>query len=1441
MADYKTFAQPFAPTGIAVQTDEHMPEGKWPVLINLRNYRYGQLMPRRGLTDITGAPGARINGVARISNATDNADAYFAMFGQQLLYSASVTTPSFTTYSSGASGYSGNAVSMITAKPIQSNRPYVYIGDSSKQSKTTYKGAALAAVENIGIRTPVSPVDVKYAETSTQRPYWVPITQFASAAGWATDATSIAASVRVSTTTTFVHKVLYDDASGPGWCNLTLKSAHPGSTAIEPTDIGAGTLLNIGGVADVFSVHSVRRGFPATTFQSVEYDPSSTLVCVTLTAPVKDIRPDDMIETVDGGATTRQHRVLSVTYDREGLPSIRFDAGAAVLTAGHSVTGLSCVRGYHPSGTIVDGNSVGINALGVTCNGTATAISWIGGISYDLTDFAAGKPIQDDDYLHLSVRLTAPENVKEIRVLFGLGTISGYGDFNNNNYTAVFRASDIAAAIANDDTLDGGLRDGANRPTVNIIDPNSPRPSRFGGRLQDTSTGQTFQKPTPQTPTFGGGNQPTVPLQPSTSPSNTYAELFIRVKEMLRIGENRNLDWRNVGGLRIDVQHTGGVSVLLSSANFQGGGNPDITELAQPYYYRYRYRNTETGVRSAYSPPYRGGVRPRRSPIAITIPQTSASGWIASDADKIDVERWGGTILAWRYIGSTANTHAGGNTTFYDNISDYTANLNAPFSDEDVIQPWPLIGNQTSGTCTVSGTTVQVAFGTFSTSWAQGTIIDIDGYPFQIYRVITADYLEIYESAGYKTIVAWTVEEPIIESQPLPIWFGPYEGFCFAMGDAYHPGRLYHTVGNDPDSTRILNWIDVTDDPSEELMNGCVWNGRAYLWTNKRMFQLLPTFNDINLFRAVEVPSGKGLFAHYAFATGPALWWMASDGIYESYGGESRKISEELNILFEPDGRQSGGNKYNYDLLTTVDINHRDTPSSNNFRLAYYEGQLYFDYLGTDAVPHTLVYDMTYSSPQIRGWFIDSYPTSEIGTGYVANFHWGDNDASFRQLLVGGYSATNARLYYMGSSAIISAKAITPLFDAGDIRGKKEWGDATLDVEGPPSGNFTVNAYLYNESGTTIGSLLGALIGSSREELIIPVTGSGTDSAQHRMIAMEVNVDTGGALDDFFLYNYAFSYFDRPDTIKVRNTDFHDHGWPGNKLVRGIVLEASGTQTVQLIKDDGTAGATLSVAHSGRRKKEYGFTPFETVLLRLNPTGSGEWQYYGHELIFDKHAQLAPTPTPWDDMGDPGAKFVQGMLLEASTQGSNVTVQVQRDGAVQAVSPDLTVNQTLNDRIVPYSWEPFITHQARLVPQSSGNIGIDRVTWVYEPEPESTTQWETQDIALSSGYGHIREVWLSVLGTSNPQTYTLELTVDNSSITSYSPVAVSSYGARQKLRFLLAPTHKGRLFRFELTSATAFRLYLKDCEVHFKAWGSSGAYEILRPFGAEHARTGATI
>jgi hypothetical protein len=197
--------------------------------------------------------------------------------------------------------------------------------------------------------------------------------------------------------------------------------------------------------------------------------------------------------------------------------------------------------------------------------------------------------------------------------------------------------------------------------------------------------------------------------------------------------------------------------------------------------------------------------------------------------------------------------------------------------------------------------------------------------------------------------------------------------------------------------------------------------------------------------------------------------------------------------------------------------------------------------------------------------------------------------------------------------------------------------------------------------------------------------------------------------------------------------------------------------------------------------------------------------------------------TDWDAGGYTGTKWLQGFRLKGDTLGLDKSFQVEIDGGTFVESFTFIAN---GEQVVTF-WldEPVVCHEMRIRGSDTDlwrNMGIE---WIFEPEPERASVWETQATSLDLPfYSHIREMMIAHRSTND---ITMTVTSDGVPLSYTIPNGgddrVRSYIVQQAVKA------KYRSFRFE--SAEPFGLWIADIEVKAGEWGRTESYKTIKPFG----------
>lgn len=435
--------------------------------------------------------------------------------------------------------------------------------------------------------------------------------------------------------------------------------------------------------------------------------------------------------------------------------------------------------------------------------------------------------------------------------------------------------------------------------------------------------------------------------------------------------------------------------------------------------YWYKYRSSATGAQSNPSPASLINTNPAQV-------NTITSAWSNDpQVDKVDYYRQDDGLANPTYVATGPNDGLGGtiggvifNTPIDDSLSDLAAAGNQIMEFDD-FEPVPSIDLPRSGILTVGGggAIVRVSGDFFNIRWLPGTVIEIGSptqlaYSFVIRPTSTTTMTIPMVPSG--TNLVWNIAEPILAAQPLAYLFGPTDNinFTFGVGDPNRPGTMYWCKGSNLDSWPDTNQLDVTD-PSEALVNGAMSGGLGVVFSIKRAWVIQPNF--FNATAEVTGTTGstwslqdtsitRGLFIPRCLIVegGGNIFFRVDDGIHVSPAGHgSKSITDEtLFGLFSHEGStpvsvvRAG---------ITIFPPNDALPQSQKF--AEVNGYMYWDYLGLDNNPHSLVFDIG-----SMAWVWDLYDVAITSRS-------ADEGISTQGVLVGCVDGTIRQMVSAGSSS----------------------------------------------------------------------------------------------------------------------------------------------------------------------------------------------------------------------------------------------------------------------------------------------------------------------------------------------------------------------------------------------------------------------------------------
>lgn len=670
--------------------------------------------------------------------------------------------------------------------------------------------------------------------------------------------------------------------------------------------------------------------------------------------------------------------------------------------------------------------------------------------------------------------------------------------------------------------------------------------------------------------------------------------------------------------------------VLFGGANSVPDG-PD-TDADHPYIYRFRCRlDTEvsSGAISNPGPPVRfvNGLVPDHQGIQVTVTfpgnptQQPANAADGSGVGWLVVERFGGSLPVWLPVGTV---RAVSGAHFVDVIGDAALSTVTPLP-EDLFQPWLTQDYGKTGTCTVTangpglGAILVITGGdnfkaydstSFSPYYTLGNQIFVNGNAFTFYKSPHLETrVELVEDppAGF-TGGTFLMPAADCARTPLQCAWGPFGGgstgtFVFACGrssggaDDRAPGSVFWTKGNNPEANPGTANLQITSG-SELMQNGCLYDGKSFVWSTDRMFQLYPSFGQTSDFTAIEVPSSKGLWAKWALAVGPHIWFLSRDGIYECDGSSFVSITDnDLYPIFPHEGSTATATQ-TPDGLTGTGFAAVDMSQEALLRLEYMDGFLYFDYpeLSQGSPMRTLVYDTS-----ARTWISRDNYADPVLCHYAEQ-----GPQSAHKMLMG--TAGGVLCEYGGTSdlgAAIDGRIRTAAKDFDDPRPRKFFGDIELDFDSECAAiDFKAgfDNYGYLSNLTTTGLNL-----NGRRRVIADIN-SGTGQIAFN-IGLDLSWSSSVGIPVF--YNWTATYVPKPELTALRVTDWTDCGYQGAKFMQGVILHPDSlgsTRSVKVQADGADTGIVLQVTATGEMEIPFGWTPFVAHLVRLLPKDSNFWR-----------------------------------------------------------------------------------------------------------------------------------------------------------------------------------------------------------------------------------------
>lgn len=820
-----------------------------------------------------------------------------------------------------------------------------------------------------------------------------------------------------------------------------------------------------------------------------------------------------------------------------------------------------------------------------------------------------------------------------------------------------------------------------------------------------------------------------------------------------------------------------------------GAGN-----LNGQYQWRFVYRRVPTGAQSNPSAATR--VTVASPPLTLTnqsatftVPTTPVDPQTnAPDTHVVvDIYRFGGAVFRWKLVGSTTSGAA-----FTDNTADsailsatepsQAVNPISGISHFNLFVPFVVPDNAHTGTGNLSQNAsgkwifTNTGITNFNTGWLPGSPITINNAspPFTIFQVISPSLLELTEDAsrvGAGTGFPWsTPAGNLIQGTPFGV-----------LGGGLAMRHLWGPWGTGQTGSYIFGC-------------GNPFSPGALFWTNGNDPDSTDTYNSLQVTDPSEPLQNGCVYAgnSYVWSTErmfqifPSLTVAGQFTVQEIPGG--RGIWMEWALTVQTSGFADisvtwRGKDGIYDFSTTGGF--RSLTSDDLYPLFPHDNQpgvqlaTLFPFLPFNVEPVEAPDDSPNGvSSQKLTWF-DGYLFYDYITPANPNFIITTLVYDSR---VNGWVSVDFYPFNQAAGFIGSAICRGP-----------EIAFNTLQFSGVTLGNnlkIGIANVLYDYTGSSDnGTAIPSRVVSRADDY-----GDGRTQKQLGDLMLDVN----------------------PSNVTVSpvlRTNYHN-------TVTALATSNAAVRT-QLIESIGTGGGLYSITAG--------------LDITWSASATGNPTLYQYELAYLVKPELsAARATDWDDDGYEGAKFVQGMVIQANTFGSTANLTVQGDCGT--ISPTFPINTGACEQEIAISFPtPFIAHQMRVfsdIPISM--MSPFKIRWIWEPAPELANYWITQGTSFGvRGYFHHRDVLMAIQSTD---VVTLTITPDNRPAVTFT---FASTGGVLLKPYLSLPPTKARIGQYSATSPTGFRLYVKDVELRIKEWGSTGPWQIVRPFGDQSFQNGA--
>jgi hypothetical protein len=550
----------------------------------------------------------------------------------------------------------------------------------------------------------------------------------------------------------------------------------------------------------------------------------------------------------------------------------------------------------------------------------------------------------------------------------------------------------------------------------------------------------------------------------------------------------------------------------------------------------------------------------------------------------------------------------------------------------------------------------------------------------------------------------------------------------YVYGDLNNPHVLYKSKRGRPESFPVI----ASDGTSSQVIVGSPGNpimaatdfGGEIVTLNLDSIYAIKVWGGV-LQEPVKMPAQRGLFSKHAWCKGDnAIFYLAYDGVYAWQGGESIKLSQDIDWMFK--SRTING-------IPPVDL----TTKRNDIAMCFHKGYLYLTCWDTDGSLIRLRMDVKRGSwvREIYTSASANYMLSEIDTGRLITCRFSSGGGLVSEEDMDGTSGTSDD--WTGTTGLngfsIPFYLRTGFFTPGGPSIPKLIGDVQLELSNPAS-DVTVKMF-YDHSATADATdtfTIAAAAGRRLYPLPLQQSGGYTSGKEARSVSVEISGNGGLPPGRSEFYSIVFNVIPRAQVQFGRTSEWDEVGHPHDKRLYEFVVEydtAGGSIDLALDTISGIAGATITLAVqtftiTGAGRAQATLKANDGIIakkFRVRPTvETAHFKIFSVNYICENYPPDIVPFTPYDDYKHPYEKHLQVLHLDIDTGNVAASVDIEGDGAVLQTVSVTSTEATRHQQFALTN--SLIAKKIRLkaTAGSGGKFQLHGHRFEFEPYPPDT-------------------------------------------------------------------------------------------------------------------------